>query len=101
MSYAKESVKLVHLGGMLCTHFHRSILRPGTVPVHCPKSNPNFRDITQNVEENEILLEIFCIVSPFPRYISYDISEIRLPLGQCNDHLLIFDFLKESFSLCA
>ena len=23
--------------------------------LHCPKSNPNFRDITWNVEENEIL----------------------------------------------
>ena len=29
-----------------------------------------FRDITRNVEENEIVHEIFCIVSRFPRYIS-------------------------------
>ena len=29
------------------------------VIVHCLKSYPNFRDITRNVEENEILHEIF------------------------------------------
>ena len=39
------------------------------VIVHCLKSYPNFRDITRNVEENEILHEIFRIVSRFPRYI--------------------------------
>ena len=31
---------------------------------HCPKSNPNFRDIT--VEENKIQHEIFRVVSRFP-----------------------------------
>ena len=51
--------------------------------LYCPKSNQNFRDITQNVEENEILHEIFRLVSRFPRYISCFISESRLPLGQC------------------
>ena len=38
--------------------------------VHCPKNNQNFRDITRNVEENEILHVIFRVVSSFPRYIS-------------------------------
>ena len=31
------------------------------------KNNPNVRDITRNVEENQILHEIFRIVSRFPR----------------------------------
>ena len=47
--------------------------------IHCPKSSPNFRIKTQNVEENNILHDIFRMVSHFPRYI----SETRLPLGQC------------------
>ena len=51
--------------------------------VHCTKSNQNFRDLTQNVEENDILHKIFRVVSRFPRYISCYISENRLPLGQC------------------
>ena len=34
--------------------------------IHCPKIIYNFRDITRNVEENEILYEIFRIVSRFP-----------------------------------
>ena len=54
-----------------------------TGPMHCPKDNTNFPDITQNVEENEILPEIFCEVSCFPSYISCYISENRLHLGQC------------------
>ena len=37
----------------------------------CWKSNPNFRDITWNVEENLLLQELFHVVSRFPRYISY------------------------------
>ena len=48
----------------------------------CPKSNPNFRDITWNVGENMILQEIFRVVTRFPRYISCYIAEKRLPLGQ-------------------
>ena len=47
--------------------------------LHSQKSNPQFRDITQNVEEHEI----FRVVSRFPRYISCYIAENRLPLGQC------------------
>ena len=50
---------------------------------HFPKHNPNFRDITQNVEEKEILHKIVHVVSRNPRYISFYISENRLPLGQC------------------
>ena len=50
--------------------------------VHCPESNPNFRDITRNLEENEIPHEIFRVVSRFPRYISCYISENPLSLGQ-------------------
>ena len=46
---------------------------------HCQ----NFRDTPRNVEENEILHEIFRKVSRFPHYISCYISENRLPLGQC------------------
>ena len=38
--------------------------------LHCPKSNTIFRDISRNVEENEILHEIFRLVSCFPSYIS-------------------------------
>ena len=50
---------------------------------HFPKHNPNFRDITQNVEEKEILHKIVHVVSRIPRYISFYISENRLPLGHC------------------
>ena len=55
--------------------------------IHCPKIIYNFRDITRNVEENEILHEIFRVVSRFPRYISCYISENRLPLGQCESDI--------------
>ena len=34
-------------------------------PIHCPKCNPNFRDITRNVEENEMLRKIFHVVISF------------------------------------
>ena len=34
---------------------------------YCPKTNPNFCDITWNVEGNDILLEIFRVVSRCPR----------------------------------
>ena len=52
--------------------------------IHCPKSNTNFRDITWNwnVEENEILHEIFRVISRFPCYISCYIAKSRLPLRQ-------------------
>ena len=46
--------------------------------LHCPKSNPNFRDISWNVVENMILHEIFRVVSRFPLYISCYIAENRL-----------------------
>ena len=36
-----------------------------------------------NLEENEILHEIFRVVSRFPLYISCYISENQLSLGQC------------------
>ena len=57
--------------------------------VHCPKSYPNFRDTTWNVEENETLHEIFraqyCITFS-PLYIScyriLYIAENRLLLWQ-------------------
>ena len=39
--------------------------------VHCPKSNPNFHDITWNVVENMILHELFRVVSRCPRYIHF------------------------------
>ena len=43
--------------------------------------------ITWNEEENQILHEIFRVVSRFPRHISCYIAESRLPLGQCkSDH---------------
>ena len=58
---------------------------------HCPKRNPNFRDITRNEEENEI-----CFARNIPQSISfsslhfllqiYCISENRLPLGQCSNN---------------
>ena len=50
--------------------------------LHCPKSNQNFREITWNVEEKEILHEIFRAVSRFPRSISCYIAENQLHLGQ-------------------
>ena len=46
--------------------------------------NQIIREITGNVQENEILHEIFRLVPRFPRYISCYISENRLPLGQCS-----------------
>ena len=59
-------------------------------PPHCPKSNPNFHDITWNVEENNIssstTWNIPCSIS-FPRYISCHIAKNLLPLGQCWVHL--------------
>ena len=55
----------------------------GADAIHCPRSNQNFRDITRNVEESEILHEIFRVVSRFPCYISFYIVENRLPLEQC------------------
>ena len=43
----------------LCRNIH--LLHYTYVPrLHCPKSNPKLRDITRNVEENEILNKIFC-----------------------------------------
>ena len=50
--------------------------------LHCPKSNPHFHNITWKVEENEILHEIFRIVSRFPRYISCSIVENLFPFTQ-------------------
>ena len=47
------------------------------------KSNPNFRDITWNVEENIILHEIFRVVSRFPCYISCFITESRFAYLPC------------------
>ena len=50
--------------------------------LRCPKSNPNFRDKSWNVEENEILHEIFRVASRFRRYFSCHIAENRIPLRQ-------------------
>ena len=49
---------------------------------HCPKSTPNFHDITWNVEESQILHEIFRIVSSFLCYISCYIRENWLTLWE-------------------
>ena len=61
---------------------------PGTkYLLNCPISkfpNPNFCNITWNVEENQILNEIFRFVSRFLRYISCYIAESRLLLVQCS-----------------
>ena len=46
-------------------------------------NNPYFRDITRNAEENEMLRQIFRVVSLFPSCISCYISENRLSSGQC------------------
>ena len=48
--------------------------------------SPNFRGIIRNVEDNKIHYEIFRVLSHFPHYISYYISENRLLLGQCVGH---------------
>ena len=48
-----------------------------------PKIYPNIRDITWNVEENEILHELFREVSRFSRYLFCHFAWNRLPLGQC------------------
>ena len=57
-------------------------------PIHCYKSNNNFRDITWNVEKKNVILhEIFREVSRFPSYISCNIAESQLPLGQCILHV--------------
>ena len=42
--------------------------------IYCKKSNPNFRDIIWNIEENLILHEIFRVVSRFPLYTFHVIS---------------------------
>ena len=60
------------LPGLACLPGHAS----GTVHQHrLTQINPNFRDITRNVEENEIPHEIFRVVSRVPRYISCYIAE--------------------------
>ena len=58
--------------------YAKSVVYPCTN--NWPKSNPNFRDTTRNVVKNEILHEIFRIVSRFPatfRVISRKIDCIR------------------------
>ena len=72
------------------------IMKPQKL-LHCPKSNPNFRDITWNVVENMILHELFRLVSRFPRYISCYIAENRFPLGQCTYNLWPLANLKKGF----
>ena len=58
----------------LCRNIH--LLHYKYVPrLHCPKSNPKFRDITRNVEENEILHEYSV------RHISCYISENSITFG--------------------
>ena len=70
----------VSVGGVQSSRVdHRG---PARWDLHCQKSNQNFRDITRNVK-NEILHEIFRIVSRFPRYISCYITENQLLLGHC------------------
>ena len=56
--------------------------------IHCPKSNPNFRDKTWNVVENMVLHEIFRVVSRFPCYISCYIAENQCPLRHCIMYML-------------
>ena len=68
-----------------------------TVPLNCPKSNPNFRDKTLNAEENEILYEIFGVVSRFPHYISYYIAEYRLPWRQRKFRFIPLSSLKRQY----
>ena len=50
----------------------------------------NVLDITRNIEENEILHEIFRVVSRFPCCISCYISENRLILGQCTTQTIVY-----------
>ena len=64
--------------------------------IQSPKSNANFRDITQNVLKNKILHEIFRILSRFAHYISCYFSENRLPLAQCTAVTITRDFGKGS-----
>ena len=59
----------------------------GTIP-YCPSAGNTYTlqkgiQISVKVEENEILHEIFRVLTRFPRYIPCYISENRLPLGQC------------------
>ena len=72
-SWALVGFKIIFISKLNVTHYS----------VHCPKSNPSFRDITWNVVENMELHEIFRIVSRFPCYISCYITEKRLLWGQC------------------
>ena len=79
------------------TSFDRK--NPHSFPVHCPKSNPKFRDISRNGEENETLNEVFHVVSRFPCYISCYIAENRLPLGQCTVSIpLVLKFFRNTGS---
>ena len=52
--------------------------------VHCPKSNPNIRDKTRNVEENEKLHEIFSVVQYFVSTVTFRVisGKIDYTLGQ-------------------
>ena len=66
------NILIISLSGYALFCLGSSTITGWCCPVHCPKSNPNFRDITRTVEENEILHEIFH-VSPlhFIRKIDY------------------------------
>ena len=53
------------------------------------KGNPNFRDITRKVEENEILHEIFRVVPSFPAtfsVMSWKMDYLWESVGQCLTH---------------
>ena len=70
--------------------------------VHCPKGKQNFRDITRSVEENEILNEIFRIVSRFPRDILCYFKKNRLPLGQCVVRITyVYKWILKPTSMCS
>ena len=66
------------------THAHWAICNtPHVITYTVRKSNRHFRDITRNVEKNEILYEIFRAGSRFPRWILCYFSGKQIPLGQC------------------
>ena len=79
--YESLYILSLSLNGILCP-LHICIL-------HCPKCILNFRYITRN----EILHKIFCVVSRFPRYILYFISENQLTLGTVYNNACILSLL--------
>ena len=74
----------LHFGDFQQTKLNTIIATVSTI--HCPKSNSNFRALTQNVEENEIKQVLFLVFSTPFRVIS---RKIEYLWGQCRSLKLL------------